>query len=98
MNKIIEGMTGMNKMTDQVIASDMLASSKTGIKEYAAALAEAATPSVRATLMSQFNDAVTIHNQLSDYMMARGWYDAYNPNNQIKMDMQQSTQTLNQLK
>ncbi|KAF6598992.1 spore coat protein, partial [Paenibacillus sp. EKM208P] len=40
MNSIVQNMTGMGGMTDQVIASDLLISAKSGIKSYAIALTE----------------------------------------------------------
>ncbi len=50
MNSIIENMTGMNGMTDQVIASDLLIAAKSGIKNYALALTESTSSEVRNVL------------------------------------------------
>lgn len=75
-------------MTEQVIATDFLLSTKTAIKNYAAALAETATPEVRNTLHRQFDAAIATHDKIFNYMMKKGYYHAYNPQEQIKVDMQ----------
>jgi similar to spore coat protein len=61
MNSIVENVIGMDDMTDQVIAQDLLNSIKTGIKSLATALTEAATPDVRQVLRNQLNDALNMH-------------------------------------
>lgn len=40
MNGLIETLTGMDKMTDQVIATDFLISAKSGVQNYAVAITE----------------------------------------------------------
>lgn len=95
MNTIVNNMTGMNAMTDQVIASDLLISSKSGIKNYAAALTEAATPEVRNALRDQLNKAVNLHEQIFNYMKDNGYYNAYDPDQQIQMDIQNADKALN---
>lgn len=87
MNSIIESLTGMNKMSDQVIATDFLISAKTGVRNYAMALTESATPEVRAVLRKQLNDAIATHEVIANYMMKNGYYHAYNPQEQYKVDM-----------
>ncbi|WP_068791780.1 spore coat protein [Brevibacillus laterosporus] len=82
MNSFIENLTGINTMTDQVIASDLLLAAKTAVRNYAVALTEVATPDVRTIL----------HKQLDD---AKGYYHAYNVNEQIQMDMKTTETTLN---
>lgn len=47
MNQFIQGLMGMGGMTDQVIATDFLISVKSGVRNYAAAITEAATPELR---------------------------------------------------
>jgi similar to spore coat protein len=95
MNSIVENVIGMDDMTDQVIAQDLLNSIKTGIKSLATALTEAATPDVRQVLRNQLNDALNMHEQFTNYMSGKGWYDAYNLSRQIEMDLQNAQTTLN---
>lgn len=94
MNTIIKNMTGMNAMTDQVIASDLLISAKSGIKNYAAALSEAATPEVRSVLCDQLSKAVNLHEQIFNYMKENGYYNAYNPDQQIQQDIQNAEKAI----
>lgn len=47
MNPIIEYLTGMNVLTDQIIAMDLLISAKNGVRNYAMAATEAGTPEVK---------------------------------------------------
>ncbi|GIP60070.1 spore coat protein [Paenibacillus woosongensis] len=95
MNTIMKNMTGMNAMTDQVIASDLLIAAKSGIKNYAAALSEAATPEVRNVLCDQLSKAVNLHEQIFNYMKDNGYYNAYDPDQQIQMDIQNADKALN---
>lgn len=81
------GSSGANMLTEQIIATDFLLSAKSGVKTCAAALAETASPQVRATLRKQLDSAIATHEQITNYMMKKGYYHAYNPQEQIKMDM-----------
>ena len=87
MANIIQNLAGMGNMTEQVIATDFLLASKTAIKNYAAALAETATPEVRDALRRQFDAAVGMHERITNYMMNKGYYHAYNPQEQRRVDM-----------
>ncbi|WAH35663.1 spore coat protein [Alicyclobacillus dauci] len=87
MNPIIENLTGTSAMTDQVIATDLLMATKTGVRNYAIAITEAATPEVRSELHRQLEDSITAHEQVSRYMMDKGWYYAYNIPKQIDLDL-----------
>lgn len=88
MNSIIESLTGMNKMSDQVIATDFLISAKTGVRNYTMALTETATPEIRAILRKHLNEAIATHETIANYMMKKEYYHAYNPQEQFKVDMQ----------
>ncbi|MDP4151841.1 MAG: spore coat protein [Bacillota bacterium] len=98
MNKVLENLTGVDKLTDQVIASDMLIFAKTGVTTYAKAITEAATPAVRNVLKKQLDEAISYQEQLSSYMMKKGWYNAYDMNAQINADLTQSQYVMEQIK
>ncbi|MDF2943371.1 MAG: yraD [Herbinix sp.] len=87
MNALIEKLTGMDKMSDQVIATDFLVSAKSGVQNYAVAITETTSPQLRATLINQLNDMITTHEAISDYMMSKGYYHAYNLQDQYQVDM-----------
>lgn len=95
MANIIQNMAGMTAMTEQVIATDFLMASKTAIKNYAAALAESATPEVTNTLRCQLDDAINTHDKITKYMMDKGYYHAYNPEQQMAADMKATETVLN---
>jgi len=87
-----QNMTGM---TDQVIATDCLLSAKTGIKSYAVALAESATPEVREALKRQLNTAIDTHEQISNYMISKGYYHPDSIQEQLTVDLQATNTALN---
>lgn len=95
MNPIVENLTGMNNMTDQVIAADLLNAAKSAIKNCAWAIAETTTPQVRDTLRRQLDDAITAHTQVSSYMINKGYYHTHNIDEQIKLDLQNAQKVMN---
>ena len=92
MNQMIQNMTGMGGMTDQVIATDFLIASKSGIKNLALAITETSTKEVRDTLTQYLNDAIKTHEQISNYMISKGYYNPDDISKQLEMDIQ-ATQT-----
>jgi similar to spore coat protein len=88
MNAIIESLTGLNKMSDQVIATDFLISAKSAVRNYSIALTETTSQEVRTALRKQLGDAIATHETISNYMMKKGYYNAYDLHEQYKVDMQ----------
>jgi len=97
MHSVLENQTAVN-LTDQVIAADLLNYAKAGVKSYASALTEAASPEVRSVLKKQLNEAISFQEQVSSFMMRKGWYNAYDINAQIQSDLQQSQNTISQIR
>jgi similar to spore coat protein len=95
MNPILENMTGTAAMTDEVVASDLLISAKSGVRNYAIALTEAATDEVRVTLRRHLEDAIHMHEQVSQYMMDKEWYHVYDASQQLQHDIQNANTTQN---
>lgn len=94
MNGLIENLTGMSKMTDQVIATDFLISAKSGVQNYAVAITESISLEVRAILKKQLQDAIQTHEKISNYMTEKGYYNAYDLGEQYKVDMETTDTTL----
>jgi similar to spore coat protein len=92
---MIQNMAGMGGMTDQVIATDLLVSAKSGIKNYALALTETTTPEVREALKDQLNSAIESHEQITGYMISKGYYHPGNMSEQLSVDMQATETALN---
>jgi len=95
MNQMIQNMTGMGAMTDQVIATDFLLAAKTGVKNLALAITETSTPEVRVTLKQYLNDAIETHEQISKYMIDKGYYHPNNLSEQLNVDLTAAQAALN---
>lgn len=87
MNMLIEKMTGMDKMTDQVIATDFLIAAKAGIQNYSVAITEVTSKKTREALKRQLNDAILAHEAIMNYMIKNQYYIPYNIEEQYKVDM-----------
>lgn len=94
MNSILQALTGTDKLTDQVIAADFLNAAKTGIKTYATALCETTSPEISKLLKQQLDDAIETHEEITKLMMDRGWYNAKDMQQQIRMDIQNAQNVL----
>ncbi len=88
MNSLIESLTGLNKLSDQVIATDFLISAKSGVQNYAIALTETTSSEVRSELRKQLNDAIIAHETISNYMIKKGYYNAYDMSAQLDVALQ----------
>ena len=95
MNQLIQNMMGMGGMTDQVIATDFLISVKSGIRNYAAAITDVATPELRAALKEQLRMAIETHERITNYMIAKGFYQPHNLQGQLQVDLTVTDTALN---
>lgn len=81
---------GMPKLVDSTVALDFLISAKSGVRNCAIALSEAATPAVRAILRNQLDQAIELHERIYSLMMEKKWFHPYDVNDQFHMDMEAS--------
>jgi similar to spore coat protein len=95
MNQMMQNMTGMGAMTEQVVATDFLLSAKTGVKNIALALTETSTPEVREALKQYLNDAIDTHEQIFKYMVDKGYYHPHNFAEQLNVDLTAAQTALN---
>jgi similar to spore coat protein len=95
MNTIVEHLTGLNTMTDQVIAMDFLIAAKSGVRNYAMAVTEAGTPEIKATLTKHLDEAIDMHERITKYMMECGWYHPWNVKEQFQFDLKNIQIALN---
>lgn len=79
-------------LNEQIIVADYLIGAKSAIKGCATALAEAATPEVRNILKQHLNDAIAFHEQISQYMVNKGYYHPTNVQEQLRLDIQAAQQ------
>jgi similar to spore coat protein len=94
MNQIIQNITGMGGMTDQVIATDFLISSKAGVWNYAIAITETATPELKSALREQLNVAIATHEKITNYMIVKGYYHPHDLSEQLQVDLTMSATAL----
>ncbi|MFP7479343.1 spore coat protein [Terribacillus saccharophilus] len=87
MNDIVKKLMGMGPLTDQVISSDMLQSAKAGIKSYALAITETATPEIRQVLVKQLDEAITQHRNIALYMIDKGYYHPHDSAQQLEQNL-----------
>jgi similar to spore coat protein len=95
MNMILEHLTGMNSLTDQVIAMDFLITAKSGVRNYAMAIMETCTPGVKSILGKQLDEALDMHEQITKYLIEKKLYHPWNVNEQIQLDLHNINAALN---
>ncbi|WP_421378203.1 spore coat protein [Bacillus salacetis] len=88
MNFVVENLTGMKALTDQVVAMDLLIAAKSGVRNYAFAVTEAGSPEIKEVLTKHLEEALDLHEQISNYMVERGWYHTFDTNEQINLNLQ----------
>jgi similar to spore coat protein len=87
---------GMPKLVDASMSMAFLLNVKSGIRNSAIALTEAASPEVRAIFRTQLDNGLNLHEELSNLMIKKGWLNPVNLEKQFQMDME-SSQTLSQI-
>lgn len=87
MNQLIQSLMGMGGLTDQVIATDFFISAKSGVRNYAVAITETATPELKQSLREQLNDAIATYERITNYMVAKGYYHPHDLSEQLQLDL-----------
>ena len=85
---ILQSLMGMAEMTEQVIATDLLIAAKAGVWNYSVAISETATPEVREVLRRHLDNAIDSHEKIMNFMIEKGYYNVYDPQAQLKLDLQ----------
>lgn len=75
-------------------AGDLLALSKTLVRNYAIAITETATPVLRQTLTNHLLEAIKIHERVFNYMYQRELYPAYDLGQLIENDLNNAQKAL----
>lgn len=74
-------------LSEKDIAFDMLKDSKFNVTLLSGAAAEAINPELRSLLRGQLDTAIKEHFQLSDILINKGWYPAFDsPQDQLKKE------------
>ncbi|WP_010283742.1 spore coat protein [Bacillus timonensis] len=95
MNNVFKNLMGMGGMTDKVIATDFLISTKAGIRNLAFALTETTTPEVRTVLREELRNAIKTHETITNYMIEKGIYHPSNLTEQLNVDLTITDTALN---
>lgn len=85
---------GMPNLVDNTVALQFLLLAKTGVRNCAMALTEAATPEVREVLITQLEDAINLHEEIANLMIKKGWFHPYDLNEQFRLDLKSSQTTV----
>jgi spore coat protein F len=74
-------------LDDAFYAAELLACSKILIKNYATAITETATPSLKDTFVNHLNKAIKLHTKIFNYMHQHGMYPAYHLEQLLENDV-----------
>ncbi len=92
---IASGIAHLAGLNDQVISSDFVTSIKSTIQNYSIAVTEVTSHDLRNVLKKQLNDAIEVHEEISDYIMSKGYYHAYDIQEQKSEILKVSQTALN---
>lgn len=81
---------GMPKLVDGTMSLSFLLNAKSGVRNCAIALTETATPEVRRFLHTQLDNAINMHEEISNLMIKKGWLHPVNLDKQFQMDVESS--------
>jgi len=78
---------GMPHLADSAIAMDFLLAIKNGIRNYGFALTETASPELRKILYRQMENAIDLHEEISNLMIKKDWLNPSDFQKQYKIDL-----------
>jgi similar to spore coat protein len=81
---------GMPKLVDATMSLAFLLNGKSGVRNCAIALTEAASPEVRTILRAQLDNAINLHEEITNLMVNKGWFHPINLDKQFQMDLESS--------
>jgi spore coat protein CotF len=82
----IDNADGMPGLVDSTIALEFLLSIKTGIRNSAIAITEIESPKARAAIRNMLNEAISLHGEVTDLMISKGWLLPYEVTDQFRID------------
>jgi spore coat protein CotF len=82
----IDNADGMPGLVDSTIALEFLLSIKTGIRNSAIAITEIENQKARASIRNMLNDAISLHGEVTDLMISKGWLLPYEVTDQFRID------------
>lgn len=85
---------GMPELADSAFALDFLLTAKNGVRNCAVAIAETASPWARVVLRQQLNEALALHEAISQLMMNKGWLHPRHLQEQFQLDLKSAGTTV----
>jgi similar to spore coat protein len=85
---------GMPFLADSLFALDFLMAAKNGVRNCAIALSESATPEVRTVLRNQLDQAIMLHEEISQLMINKEWLHPFNVSEQFGLDLKGAQTTV----
>ncbi|MCG1009993.1 spore coat protein [Salinicoccus sp. ID82-1] len=79
--------------TDELVATELLVSSKATVRAYAVALTETVNPEIRDMLKRQMSQALNQHARITDYMVAHDMLHPFDLEKQVKKDKKKLKRT-----
>lgn len=76
-------------------AGQLLGFAKTAVRNYAVAITETATPSLRDVFQKQLNAAIQCHAKAFQFMLKHGYYPAYDLKTLLGNDQKMAAEALN---
>jgi len=82
----VQNADGMPGFVDSTIAMGFLINAKCGIRSIAMAITEIADREARQKVLELHHQAIDMHAELTNLMLAKGWLKAYAPEEQFNLD------------
>lgn len=81
MASLMEALMGENtgKLSNAIIANDMIVGTKAGATAYLAASLESATPEVKSLFFNNVTQMTQSHQSMTELALKKGWYKPYQP-------------------
>ncbi|GEK58159.1 spore coat protein [Marinococcus halophilus] len=90
MSSILDKIANKDLINDEVIATDLLVTSKSAVRTYAVAITETASPEVLEVLKKQLNEAIDLHHKVASFMIENEMYHAYDMKEQVDHDLKKA--------
>lgn len=87
---LLDKISNRELINDEVIAADLLVSTKAAVRSYAVAITETATPEIHEVLKKQLDEAIALHHKVATYMIENEMYHAYNVKEQLMNDLKKA--------
>lgn len=87
---ILDKLNNKDMISDEIIATDLLVTTKAAVRTYAVAITETASPKLHKALKAQMDEAIEAHHKIATYMIEKEMYHAYDIEEQINHDLKKA--------